>query len=970
MRSIPVCFGWLAAVALAFGSDSIASAASAPDFDTITSFADRYCSSCHNDVDKEGGLDLTTLPMAPGDVANFATWVKVHDRVQNGEMPPKEKKRPEVRDTTAFLKPLSAGLVAQEREVEERFGRVQRRRLNRTEYENTLRDLLGLPALRVTVLLPEDGEAANFNKVSKALDVSHVHVARYISAAQAAIREALAVEILKEPTTVRRLYARDAIAYSGVDGVADRMRFPVLGSGPDLRAINKEAPLSVGDSNPAVREQEAMAWSGSTFGAGFNTRWTQFEAPITGRYNLRFKGYTIWRGPWGYYERGGHGGNGPNLNLPAGAVLPPGIDPEALAGLVPPPPGSAAAKFPAARGGASGRGKGGGGGGAFGAGAGPGPNEWFLASTTDITPGRRDEWIHVYAKAAGQPGYKIGTFDLTPEPNVYEVKGAELNSGQIIIADAVRFMRSRPGLTGVVNYTNPLTQADGTPGVAFNWMEIEGPLHDSPTEPGYALLFGNLRHKQLENPPAGVGIRMPGRRPPPKPVAASSGDNIPFNNPADITVEVESANPNQDAERLLRTFLARAYRRPVKDADVQPFLGLFKQRMERGIGFGASMMVAYTAILSSQEFIYLDEGTSGKLNDYALANRLALFLTDGAPDAQLRAHAETGDLHQRAVLRAETERLLASPKSQRFVTAFLDYWLELRKVYDTTPDMNLYGDYFNDDELVESGVSETQMFFTELLQRNLPARNVVDSDFTFLNERLANHYGIEGVMGVKLRRVALPADSPRGGMMTQASVLKLTANGTTTSPVLRGKWIMERIVGYEIPPPPAAVAAVEPDIRGATTIRAQLDKHRADESCAACHRNIDPPGFALESFDILGRYRERYRAVAKGQTPEIGFGKNGWPKAWFSALPVDPSNETAQGKAFANVREFKKILLEDEQQIARNLAKQLAVYATGAPIRFSDRQQIEAILAQAKASNYGVRSILHAVVQSDLFLNK
>ena len=964
---------------LAFGCLAIAGCvlpvrgAVLPDAQELAGFTDRHCSSCHNDVDKEGGLDLTTLTLVPGDAANFSTWVKVHDRIQHGEMPPKEKKRPEATDTTAFLKQVSARLVAQEREMEERFGRVQRRRLNRTEYENTLRDMFGLPALRVTILLPEDGEAANFNKVSRALDVSHVHVARYMSAAQAAIREALSVEILKEPTTVKRIYARESIAYSGVDGVADRMRFPVLGSGPDMRAIKKSAPLTSGASNPEIREKEAMAWSGSTFGAGFNTRWTQFEAPVTGRYNIRFKGYTIWRGPWGYYERGGFGGNGPNLNLPPGAVLPP-ADPEDLAGFVPPPPGSkprevpAGREVPGGRGGAPGRA--GGGGGGLGAGAGPGPMERFLASTTDITPGRRDEWIHVYARAFGSAGVKIGAFDLTPEPGVYEIKDAELNSGQILIADAVRFMRSRPGLTGVVNYTNPLTQADGTPGVAFNWMEIEGPMHDSPIEPGYALLFGNLPHKQLENPAPGVGIRMPGRRPPPLPVSAASGDNIPSNLPADITVDIESSNPNQDAERLLRNFLGRAYRRTVKDADVQTFLTLFKQRMERGIGFGASMMVAYTAILASQEFVYLDEGPRGKLDDYALATRLALFLTDGAPDAQLRAHAEKGDLHQPAVLRAETERLLASAKSKRFVTAFLDYWLELRKVLDTTPDMNLYGDYFNDDELVESGVSETQMFFTELLQRDLPARNLVDSDFSFINERLANHYDIDGVLGVNLRRVALPANSVRGGMMTQASVLKLTANGTTTSPVLRGKWIMERIVGYEIPSPPASVPAVEPDIRGATTIRAQLDKHRADESCAGCHRNIDPPGFALESFDILGRYRDRYRAIAKGQTPEIGFGKNGWPKAWFSALPVDPSNVTAQGKAFADVREFKKLLLEDEQQIARNLTKQLAVYATGAPIRFSDRQTIEAVLAKAKPGDYGVRSLVHAVVQSGLFLNK
>ncbi len=967
MHSIHVRSGCFAAVAVALGSLSILRGASAPDFEPIASFTDKYCSSCHNDVDKEGGLDLTTLPMSLGDVGNFSTWVKVHDRIQNGEMPPKEKKRPEAKDATAFMKQLSTGLVAEERKAEERFGRVQRRRLNRSEYENTLRDMFGLPALRVMGLLPEDGEAAYFNKVSKALDVSPVHLARYMSAAQTAIREALSVEILKEPTTLKRYYARESIAYSGVNGVADRMRFPVLGSGPDLRAIDHDAPLTVGDSNPEIREKEAMAWSGSTFGAGFNSRWTQFEAPIAGRYNLRFKGYTIWRGPWGFYEEGGSfNNNAPNLNLPPGTSLP--FTPEAV-GLIRDPNAPPPAPARAGRaGGRAGRGRPAPGG--YNPEGMRGPNEWFLASTTDITPGRRLEWIHVYVKAAGQAGYRVGEFDLHPEPGIYEVKGVELTSGQVIIADAVRFMRSRPGLTGVVNYTNPLTQTDGTPGVAFNWMEVEGPLHDSPTEPGYALLFGNLPHKQLQNPPAGVGIRMPGRRPPPLPVSAASGDNIPFNNPTDITVDIESANPNQDAERLLRNFLTRAYRRPVKDADVQVFLTLFKQRMERGIGFGASMMVAYTAILSSQEFIYLDEGTSGKLNDYALANRLSFFLTDGAPDAQLRAHAEKGDLHQPAVLRAETERLLASPKSKRFVAAFLDYWLELRKVLDTTPDMNLYGDYFNDDELVESAVGETQMFFTELLQRDLPARNLVDSDFTFINERLANHYDIDGVLGVNLRRVALPANSVRGGMMTQSSVLKLTANGTTTSPVIRGKWIMERIVGYEIPAPPASVPAVEPDIRGATTIRAQLDKHRADESCAGCHRNIDPPGFALESFDVLGRYRDRYRAVAKGQTPEIGFGKNGWPKAWFAALPVDPSNVTAQGKAFADVREFKKLLLQDEQQIARNLAKQLAVYATGAPVRFSDRQQLEAILAKAKAGDYGVRTLLHALVQSDLFLNK
>jgi len=262
------------------------------------------------------------------------------------------------------------------------------------------------------------------------------------------------------------------------------------------------------------------------------------------------------------------------------------------------------------------------------------------------------------------------------------------------------------------------------------------------------------------------------------------------------------------------------------------------------------------------------------------------------------------------------------------------------------------------------------MFFNELLRHDLPARNIVDADFTFLNERLAAHYDIAHVDGAAMRRFNLAKDSPRGGFLTQASVLKVTANGTTTSPVMRGKWVMERIVGYEVPPPPAAVPAVEPDIRGAVTIRQQLEKHRADESCAMCHRKMDPPGLALESFDVFGGWRDRYRAVASDKAPEFGFGKNCWPFAFHHALPVESEGELADGRAFKDVRDLKRLLLEDEVQIARNFARQLATYATGAPIRFSDRAALEEILLAAKPRGYGVGSILHAVIQSDLFLNK
>jgi hypothetical protein len=217
--------------------------------------------------------------------------------------------------------------------------------------------------------------------------------------------------------------------------------------------------------------------------------------------------------------------------------------------------------------------------------------------------------------------------------------------------------------------------------------------------------------------------------------------------------------------------------------------------------------------------------------------------------------------------------------------------------------------------------------------------------------------------------VTLPKDSVRGGLMTQASILKITANGTTTSPVLRGHWITERILGIDTPPPPK-VPAIEPDIRGAVTIRQQLEKHRSDASCASCHTKMDPPGFALESFDVMGGWRDHYRAAKEGITPAPGVGVDGQKFVFFYGLPVDCTGALPDGRAFTDVRELKAMLLSDPVPIARALAKNLAVYATGAPVRFSDREQIERILQKTKAGDYGVRSMVRELVQSDLFQTK
>jgi hypothetical protein len=501
-----------------------------------------------------------------------------------------------------------------------------------------------------------------------------------------------------------------------------------------------------------------------------------------------------------------------------------------------------------------------------------------------------------------------------------------------IMPDAARLFRSRPGFTG-----SPDATAEGMPGVAYRWMEVDGPVNDVASREGLHRLFGNL------------------------PATWDSNGKL-------------HVTPSQtgDAELLLRQFMTAAYRRPPREEEVRRYLKIIKDQFTPDHGmstqFADAMIDGYIAVLCSPGFLYLDE-QPGRLDPYALASRLSYFLWNAPPDAELLRLAANRTLEHPSVLRAQTDRLLDDPRSWDFVDAFLDYWLDLRKIHDNTPDQTLYPDYYLDDLLTESAVKETQFFFRYLLQGNLPVRNIVQSNFAMLNSRLARQYGLPPVEGVALRKVELPADTVRGGLLTQASFLTVTANGTTTSPVLRGVFILERILGDPPPPPPPGIPAINPDTRGATTIRQQLDKHASVQSCAVCHSKIDPPGFALESFDVSGGWRDRYRSTDEGE-PVKGLGKNGFDFTFKLGQPVDASGKMATGQSFQNVIELKRLLLKNERQIARNMVTQFVAYATGAPAEFGDRVEVERILDAAEKDDYGMRTIIHQIIQSNLFTHK
>jgi hypothetical protein len=379
--------------------------------------------------------------------------------------------------------------------------------------------------------------------------------------------------------------------------------------------------------------------------------------------------------------------------------------------------------------------------------------------------------------------------------------------------------------------------------------------------------------------------------------------------------------------------------------------------------FEQAVRVGLSTILVSPEFLFLRE-KPGALDDFALASRLSYFFWSTMPDDELLALAEEGKLRSPDTLRAQVERLLRSPKASAFTANFVDQWLGLRDIDFTEPSHTLYPEF--DDMLKASMIRETRLFFDEVLRDDLSLANFVASDFAMLNGRLARHYGIPGPEGWEFRKVPLPPGTHRGGVLTMGSVLKVTANGTQTSPVMRGAWVLDRILGAPPPPPPPGVPAVEPDIRGATTIRQQLAKHRQIEACASCHVRIDPPGFALESFDVIGGWRDYYRTTGRGKPVT----RDGRRMPYLEGPKVDPSDRMPDGAEFQDIDEFKQLLLRDRDAIARSLARRLVTYATGGPAEALDGEEIEQVVRQAKNQDYGFRTLVHAVVQSRLFREK
>ncbi len=409
-----------------------------------------------------------------------------------------------------------------------------------------------------------------------------------------------------------------------------------------------------------------------------------------------------------------------------------------------------------------------------------------------------------------------------------------------------------------------------------------------------------------------------------------------------------------EVRRSLGAMARRAFRRPLLEGELDTYLAVVEGEMASGEKFVDAVKAGMIAILSSKSFLFLGEGdeTSERhtLNDWEIASRLSYLIWSTMPDDELFAAAEQGKLREKTELFRQLERLLADPRADRFITSFSTQWLHLRKVGMFPPDKKIYPNY--DRHLEQSMIGETRAFFGEVLERGLTLREFIDSDWTMVNPRLAKFYGLPGVPKDEFQRVSLTPESNRGGLLTQASILSLTSDGTRHRPVHRGAWLSESILGKTPPPPPANVDPIEPNPLDApkATIRMKLQAHTHDASCSSCHRKIDPLGFAFDHYNAIGEWQTHEKVEGTGDDPA-----------------VNASGELPDGRKFASAKEFKQLLMGDLDAFNHTFVEKLAIYGMRRTLTFDDRDELNEIAVMSKQNNYRVRSIVEAFVLSDLF---
>ena len=882
-------------------------------------FIDAHCMDCHDADTARAGfrMDLLTADFSAGN--NAGLWHEVMNKINSGEMPPKKKPRPDAKEAFAVASWVAKKLDETTKTAQGAGGRVPLRRMNRVEYANTVRDLFSLEegfARRIEKELPADGKVGGFDRGAAGLFMDEGQLDQYMAVADMLLSEAVFNE---QPKTQK--FTWDApnekyvhgigVAYKDETG-AFRDDNPTPAFVAKLKEPMKMVPVDAfNDRNSKEKRyvpHGAMAWQLKNGGIEYLSGGNNYRKPG----NLR-SGFYAW--DWG--RKGVTQDGWYRLRIKAGAFAGRGKEARKDVRLVM----------------------------EYGYGS---PFEVVRNVVIDAPLDAPKEYeFRVYLQA-GPPGtnrsltvgWDNGDQDVIKlNPIYHDVQYKPDRIGQEIVrakrekksaeeiaalqkkleAAFAEALESRKTFQGPYYIYDPKLDIADRPRIWLGAAEWEGPLVEWPPQGRKALFF--------------------------------AGDQ---------------REDDGYVREIFAKFLPLAYRRNVTPEELDRVVNwTLKTKTERSLALAAAVREGVKNVLCSPKFLYLGSEEMPALaaakkakgpqpvDGWQLASRLSYLLWSSAPDAELYEMAAKNKLRDPATLQAQVRRMIADPKSWEFVRNFAGQWLGVRNFDNgTPPNRDFYRDY--DDALRDSSKREPLEFCNEVLQKNLPITNFLDSDFLLVNERLARHYGIEGVEGDDFRRIAAPADHRRGGVLGMAGILTYLADGTRTLPVRRATWVLDTLWNQPVPPPPPNAGDLPPlKDKKQRSVRERLDEHRTSENCASCHARVDPFGMALENYDATGMWRDH----------QNGEGMRGDK----NSPALDVSGQLPDGTGFKTVQEFKAALLAGKQTFAQGFTEKLLCYALGRPVGYADHLTVDQITAHAAKHDFRLQEIIQATVASTFF---
>jgi hypothetical protein len=775
------------------------------------------CYQCHNSKLKAGGLNLQAYTSSDAVSENREQWEKVLGKLRSGEMPPKGTPRP----IEAERKRVESWIENEfQRSAKPNPGRVTARRLNRAEFNNTVRDLLGVDTQPADDF-PQDDSVYGFDNIAEALSVSPLLMEKYLAVAERVAQTAVFGPKLKTLTT--------------------RFEIPIPRR---MEVANNRRP-----AQPAYYSLNDYDVTGLSHPGSLHMT---YRFPTDGEYVFQIVGAGF---------------------RPAGSE-----------------------------------------------------------------PGQCNLWIDgTVVKTFEVPEVEQSGLDRRPDEWVVRL---QVGAGQHEIEAA--FPRQFEGLPPKYGGPNPSHRPtpelrdpstvplppNATPGkieerrIAIERFKAQS-LH--PVFDGLAVMAFNI-----------VG-----------PYGYKTGPSPESLRKIYACGHLNGVHQRGCDRRILSRLAGRAFRRAVTAGEIDGLLAIAGGARRRGSSFEEGIALAIEAMLVSPDFIFrLETGVSTRnagapypLSQYELASRLSYFLWSSMPDDELLACARQGTLRKPQTLEAQVRRMLKDPRSRALVDNFASEWLETRRLESAQPDRDRFPDF--DEYLRQSMRKETGLFFLNLIQEDRSILDLIDGQYTFLNERLARHYGIRGVTGTAFRKADL-SGTGRGGIVTQASVLTVSSYATRTSPVLRGKWILENLLNAPPPPPPPDVPNLNEDTVGSSaSLRRQMEQHRENAVCASCHARMDPLGFALENYDAVGAWRDL----------DAGF-------------PIDPSGVLPDGRTFQGAKGLKSILDKDRDAFAKCMTEKLLIYALGRGLERYDQPAVRQIVSRGAAADYRFSAFILGIVNS------